>query len=135
MLCCLGAGGASAETEVSICYGYGCIAQAQVHYSDAQLRAVDKMLIVAVDPAEERKMLADAIGPLWSRMPEMRPLLGWLHDEVVAGRLRVGGIDPQVGGRTGRYAKARLGTALASVLAEPRRTDCAQEFDRHDGWL
>lgn len=89
----------------------------------------------AADGRGDVAMLADAIGPLWSRMPEMRPLLGWLHDEVVAGRLRVGGIDPQVGGRTGRYAKARLGTALASVLAEPRRTDCAQEFDRHDGWL
>ncbi len=81
------------------------------------------------------ELLADAIGPLWSRMPETRPLLDWLHGEVVAGRLRIGGIDPQVGGRTGHYAKMQLGGALASVLDEPRRTDCAREFDRHDRWL
>jgi erythromycin esterase-like protein len=79
-------------------------------------------------------LLADAIGPVWSRMPETRPLFDWLHGEVVAGRLRVGGIDPQVGGRTGRYAKVKLGTELASVLDEPRRTDCNREFDRHDRW-
>lgn len=79
-------------------------------------------------------LLADAVGPIWSRMPESRPLLDWLHGEVVAGRLRVGGIDPQVGGRTGRYARDRLGTALASVLAPPQREACHAEFDRHDRW-
>lgn len=79
-------------------------------------------------------LLADAVGPIWSRMAESRPLLDWLHGEVVAGRLRVGGIDPQVGGRTGRYAKDRLGTALASVLEPPRRAACNAEFDRHDRW-
>ena len=65
ILWCVGAGAVVADTEVSICYGYGCIAHAQVHYSEAQLRAVDKMLVVAVDPVEERKMLAEAIGQLY----------------------------------------------------------------------
>ncbi len=78
--------------------------------------------------------LADAVGPLWARMPGSRSLLDWAHGEVVAGRLQVGGIDPQVGGRTGRYAKERLGAALASVLAPPQRAACTVEFDRHDRW-
>lgn len=88
----------------------------------------------AADGRADVAMLADVVGPVWSRMPETRPLLDWLHGEVVAGRLHVGGIDPQVGGRTGRYAKMQLGTALASALAEPQRADCTREFDRHDRW-
>ena len=33
----LGAGVAAADETVPICYGYGCIAQAQIKFSDAQL--------------------------------------------------------------------------------------------------
>jgi hypothetical protein len=51
------AGLAAADATVPICYGYGCIAQAQIRFSDRQLREVGQQLAVAVDPAEERKML------------------------------------------------------------------------------
>ncbi len=59
------AGLAAADTTVPICYGYGCIAQAPIRFSEMQLREVSQQLAVAADPAEERKMLATAIGRLY----------------------------------------------------------------------
>jgi hypothetical protein len=57
---------AAADATVPICYGYGCNAQAQIRFSDSQLREVGQQLAVAVDPAEERKMLAAVIGRLYA---------------------------------------------------------------------
>jgi len=54
-----------ADETVAICYGYGCIAQAQVHFSEAQLRETGRQLAVAVDAENERKLLAVAIGELY----------------------------------------------------------------------
>jgi len=59
------AGAAAADETVPICYGYGCIAQAQVHFSEAQLREIGRQLAVAVDAENERKLLAVAIGELY----------------------------------------------------------------------
>ena len=59
------AGAAAADETVPICYGYGCIAQAQVRFSEGQLREVGRQLSVAVNAAEERKLLAAAIGELY----------------------------------------------------------------------
>ena len=59
------AGGAAADTNVRICYGYGCIAEAEVRFSDAQLREIGRQLSVAVDAENERKLLAVAIGDLY----------------------------------------------------------------------
>ena len=59
------AGAAAADETVPICYGYGCIAQAQVHFSEAQLREIGRQLAVAVDSENERKLLAVAIGELY----------------------------------------------------------------------
>jgi len=101
---------------------------------ESQVYDVLDYMHAAAERRADVGVLADAVGPLWSRMPESRPLLDWLHGEVVAGRLQVGGIDPQVGGRTGHYAQDRLGAALSSVLAPPQRDACHAEFDRHDRW-
>ncbi len=57
---------AAADATVPICYGYGCNVQAQIRFSDSQLREVGQQLAVAVDPAEERKMLAAVIGRLYA---------------------------------------------------------------------
>lgn len=79
--------------------------------------------------------LADGIGPLWSRAREAQPLIRFLHRERIAGRLRVGGIDPQVGGIDGHYSRERLGSTLAALLADDaRRADCATELERHNAW-
>jgi hypothetical protein len=59
------AGVAAADEVVPICYGYGCIAQAQVKFSEGQLREVGRQLSVAVDAENERKLLAVAIGELY----------------------------------------------------------------------
>ena len=74
------AGLAAAEATVPICYGYGCNAQAQIRYSERQLREVSRQLAVAVDPAEERKMLAAAIGRLY----------GWAGEQSDIGNDRAG---------------------------------------------
>ena len=58
-------GVAAADTNVRICYGYGCIAEAEVRFSDAQLREIGRQLSVAVDAENERKLLAVAIGELY----------------------------------------------------------------------
>lgn len=78
--------------------------------------------------------LADAIGPLWSRAREAQSLIAFLHAETMAGRLRVAGIDPQVGGATGHYSRRELGAALAAVLDGEERAACHVELDRHNGW-
>jgi len=65
MLIFMCAGVAAADETVPICYGYGCIAQVQVHFSEAQLRETGRQLAVAVDAENERKLLAVAIGELY----------------------------------------------------------------------
>ena len=55
----------AADEVVPICYGYGCIAQAQITFSEAQLREIGRQLSVAVDAENERKLLATAIGELY----------------------------------------------------------------------
>ena len=59
------AGAVAAEEVVPICYGYGCIAQAQIRFSEAQLREIGRQLSVAVDAENERKILAVVIGRLY----------------------------------------------------------------------
>jgi hypothetical protein len=58
-------GAVSAEEVVPVCYGYGCIAQAKIIYSEEQLREIGRQLSVAVDAENERKLLAVAIGELY----------------------------------------------------------------------
>ena len=54
-----------ADEVVPVCYGYGCIAQVQITFSEAQLREIGHQLSVAVDAENERKLLAAAIGELY----------------------------------------------------------------------
>lgn len=78
--------------------------------------------------------LAGAIGALWARAGESKPLIDFLYRETVAGRVRVAGIDPQVGGVMGDYSKHRLGGALTGPLADDRRDACRREIDTHNAW-
>lgn len=59
------AGVAVADESVRLCYGYGCLVQADIRYSEARLREIGRLLQSAVDAADERKMLADAVGRLY----------------------------------------------------------------------
>ncbi|MES2669539.1 MAG: erythromycin esterase family protein [Pseudomonadota bacterium] len=81
-----------------------------------------------------RAQLAGAIGALWARAEESKPLIDVLYRETMAGRVRIAGIDPQVGGVMGDYLKLRLGGALTGPLADDRRDPCRREIDTHNGW-
>lgn len=59
------AGSAAADESVRICYGYGCLVQVDIHYDEAQLREIRRLLDKAVDPVGERQALAVAIGRLY----------------------------------------------------------------------
>lgn len=56
---------AHAQATLPICYGYGCVAQAQIHYSPQQLQEISSVMSAAVDAESERNLLAQAIGRLY----------------------------------------------------------------------
>lgn len=55
---------AVADVVVPVCHGYGCIVQDEIRYSEAQLTQLTRQLAAAVNPENERKLLAEAIGQL-----------------------------------------------------------------------
>jgi len=57
---------ACADTEVVICYNYGCESQAKIVYSERKLAKVHEMLAPAKDAAEERAALAQVVGRLYT---------------------------------------------------------------------
>jgi hypothetical protein len=63
----LGATVATAGEQVTVCYNYGCLSEAKVVYSDAQLRRVRALLGDARSDAHERALIGVAVG--W--------MLGW----------------------------------------------------------
>jgi len=56
---------AAADESLAICHGYGCQAQAEVRFSEAQLAEIGRRLAAAVDAAQEREILGAAIGRLY----------------------------------------------------------------------
>jgi len=59
-------GAVAADETVAICHGYGCLAQADIRYTEGQLGEVRRMLNAAVDAENERKMLSEALGRLYA---------------------------------------------------------------------
>jgi hypothetical protein len=55
-----------ADESVRICYGYSCLAQADIRYTEGQIGQVRRMLFAAVNAEDERKMLSGAIGQLYA---------------------------------------------------------------------
>jgi len=78
--------------------------------------------------------LSSAIGALWSRYPVFQPFATWLFKEASAGRIRVAGIDPQVGGVGAPYSPKELPKALAAVLDDGNRSRCLETMTRHNQW-
>lgn len=54
-----------AAEEVTICYNYGCAAQADVRFSEAQLRIAEKPLRLARSAVAERAGVARAVAQLY----------------------------------------------------------------------
>ena len=60
------AGSALADESVRICHAYGCLAEAEIIYSESALREIDINLFVTVNAENERKILAEAIGRFYA---------------------------------------------------------------------
>ena len=71
------AGASAADETVAVCYGYGCVAQAEIQYSPGQLGDVRRLLAYAIDPAGERIILGKVIGRLYRWAGEQSPV----HDD------------------------------------------------------
>ena len=56
---------AAADANVRVCYGYGCIAEAEVWFSEERLREIGREMAVAVDAEKERELLGAVIGRLY----------------------------------------------------------------------
>lgn len=88
LLCSLAAG---AEEQVSVCFNYGCAAQAEVVYGDGQLREARRILAAAGDAAEEREAIAVAVGHLLGWAGAQTPISadrgGNFADDGVSGRM------------------------------------------------
>jgi hypothetical protein len=59
-------GAVVADETVRVCYGYGCLAQADIRYTEGQLGEVRRMLFATVNPENERKMISGVIGRLYA---------------------------------------------------------------------
>ena len=96
-LACAGTGQAQARAKperggetLTVCFNYGCYAQADVSFSEAQLAEI-KASLRAADAAEEREHLARALGRLYAWAGAQSPIAadkgGNLADEAVYGRM------------------------------------------------
>jgi len=65
--------GARAD-EVTICYNYGCHAQAQVAFAEPQLDALRSLFAGVEDPAAERAAISVAIGRMYAIAGEQSPV-------------------------------------------------------------
>ena len=81
-----------------------------------------------------REQMADAIGGLWSTSKAIDPLIDYLYAQASAGRIRLAGLDPQMGAATSGYEKAALADELLQGLDGPRRSACAVEISRRVKW-
>lgn len=76
------------------------------------------------DEPVTRTMLSSAVGGLWNRNDEIQPLITWMHESLVAGRLRLGGMDDQLGSAGAFYSTAGMPAELSDLLAGERRDMC-----------
>jgi hypothetical protein len=77
LLCSLSCGAAQ---RVTVCFNSGCLAQAEVVYSDEQLRVLAAILGASRDAAQERQAIGVAVGRL----------LGWAGQQSPIGADRGG---------------------------------------------
>lgn len=78
--------------------------------------------------------LADAIGGLWSTTREIDPLVPYLFRQASSGRVKLFGLDPQVGGATGWFTQQHLPAQLAASLAPVRRKVCERTLLQLTRW-
>ncbi|QDX81233.1 hypothetical protein B9N43_08265 [Denitratisoma sp. DHT3] len=67
-------GGARADEQVMVCYGYGCAHQAPALFADSQLDPLLARLGTAHDGVDERRLLAEAVGQLYGWAGQQTPI-------------------------------------------------------------
>lgn len=82
---------ADADERVSVCFNYGCAAQAEVVFSDAQLQSLAALIDLAPDAAAERVAVAVAVGRLLQIAGTQSPIRadrgGNIADDGVSGKM------------------------------------------------
>ena len=66
VLLLLVAGPVAADETVPVCYGYGCLVQENILYSESRLQEIGRRMNAAVDAENERKTLSEVIGQLYA---------------------------------------------------------------------
>ena len=102
-----------AVERISVCFNYGCLAQAEVEYDDRQLREVGLLFRQVATPADEREAIGEAVGRL----------LDW------AGRQSPIGAD-----RGGNYADDGVYGRMDCIDHSTTTTRLLHLIDAH-GWL
>ncbi len=81
----------AAVERVSVCFNYGCLAQAEVEFSDEQLDEVGQWLAAARNSLEERRIIGEAVGRLLAWAGQQSPIAadrgGNYADDAVYGRM------------------------------------------------
>ena len=65
---------ALADERISVCYNYGCVAEATVRYTESQLVWARKALATAKTPEQERTALGPVIGRLYHWAGRQSPI-------------------------------------------------------------
>ena len=82
---------AIADETVKVCFNYGCLAQAEVTFSEAQLDDLAQLLGAARTAADERAAIAQAVGRLLGWAGRQSPIVadrgGNYLDDAVYGRM------------------------------------------------
>jgi erythromycin esterase-like protein len=78
--------------------------------------------------------VADAIGAKWTAAESSRALVAYLFAKSVSGKVMLGGLDPQVGGRFSHYEAKQLAGDLVRYLPPDSRQSCLVVLRRHDRW-
>ena len=76
-------------------------------------------------------MISAAIGGLWANR-EVQPLVPFLRERVMAGRLTLGGLDDQIGAHS--YASREMSSDLVESLRGDERSRCFAVLQRHLRW-
>jgi hypothetical protein len=82
---------AVADERVEVCFNYGCVTEAGVVFSDAQLAELEDLLGRARTPAGEREAVGEAVGRLLGWAGRQSPISadrgGNYADDAVYGRM------------------------------------------------
>lgn len=81
-----------------------------------------------------RATIADAVGALWKYDREFAPLLDLLFARARAGRLRLAGMDSQIGGLGEPYANEAMVPELVRPMPAVEAQRCTVAFARHVAW-